>query len=450
MDPIARTREYLEWLIGHPVAELSRFQRWLRFAVDLTRHCSRELRQDQAGQMAAALTYRTIFSLVPLLLVSTVAFRVFGDVDQAFGRLRAAAYDFFDYPVENGRPEALAFKTELDRQLAAITDAVAGLSFEAIGGVGLLLLIWAALGLLINLEQGANRIYRAPQGRGLLQRVVVYWSVVTLGPLVLFVVLYAADFWSSWLPTLSGLGPTLGGLRRFGSIGASFLLLLLLYKLMPNTHVRLRPAVTGAFVAALLWEATKFAFGLYVSRALPYSKLYGTIGLIPLFLFWLYLNWLIVLFGLELAFTLQAMKGRDFERLEQRRQLGVGHPLWVVPIMTAIARGFERGRPLGRQDVAEEVGLPLEAVAELAARLAQAGLVHQVPRRGSDDVFLTLALPPERIALATLLELGERLVLGPGERRGEPGWQLLAGLHDSARGSLGEQTLAELVGRRAR
>jgi membrane protein len=446
MDPIARGREYLDWLISRPVAELSRFQRWLRFAVDLTRHCSRELSPDQAGQMAAALTYRTIFSLVPLLLVSTVAFRVFGDVDQAFGRLRSATYDFVDYPVENGRPEALAFKAELDRQLAAVTDAVAGLSFEAIGGVGLLLLIWAALGLLINLEQSANTIYRAPQGRGSLQRVVVYWSVVTLGPLVLFVVLYAADFWSSWLQALPVLGPAFGSLRRFGSIGASFLLLLLLYKLMPNTHVRLRPAVSGALVAALLWESTKFAFGLYVSRALPYSKLYGAIGLIPLFLFWLYLNWLIVLFGLELAFTLQAMKGRDFERLDERGQLEVGNPLWVVPIMTAIAHGFERGQPVGRQDLAEEVGLPLEAVAELALKLEEAGLVYQVPKRGSDDVGLTLALPPDRIALATLLELGGRLVLGPGERRAGPGWQLLQSLQESARSSVGEQTLARLLG----
>jgi len=446
MDPIARGREYLDWLISRPVAELSRFQRWLRFAVDLTRHCSRELSQDQAGQMAAALTYRTIFSLVPLLLVSTVAFRVFGDVDQAFGRLRSATYDFFDYPVENGRPEALAFKAELDRQLATVTDAVAGLSFEAIGGVGLLLLIWAALGLLINLEQSANTIYRAPQGRSSLQRVVVYWSVVTLGPLVLFVVLYAADFWSSWLQALPVLGPAFGSLRRFGSIGASFLLLLLLYKLMPNTHVRLRPAVSGALVAALLWESTKFAFGLYVSRALPYSKLYGAIGLIPLFLFWLYLNWLIVLFGLELAFTLQAMKGRDFERLDERGQLEVGNPLWVVPIMTAIARSFERGQPVGRQDLAEEVGLPLEAVAELAVKLEEAGLVYQVPKRGSDDVGLTLAAPPDRIALATLLDLGGRLVLGPGERRAGPGWQFLQSLQESARSSVGEQTLARLLG----
>jgi len=65
VDPLVRLQRYLEWLIAHPVAELSRAQRWLRFAVDLTRHCSRDLRENDAGQMAAALTYRTIFGLVP-------------------------------------------------------------------------------------------------------------------------------------------------------------------------------------------------------------------------------------------------------------------------------------------------------------------------------------------------------------------------------------------------
>ena len=109
------------------------------------------------------------------------------------------------------------------------------------------------------------------------------------------------------------LGFLLGALARFQSLLASFVLLLLVYKLLPNTHVRLRPAIWGALVAAALWSLSRWGFGLYVSKALPYMKIYGALGLIPLFLFWLYLTWLIVLFGMELAFTLQAMKGRGFD-----------------------------------------------------------------------------------------------------------------------------------------
>ncbi len=444
MGLLRRLRAYIEWLISHPVAELSRAQRFLRFALDLTRHCSRELGEDQAGQMAAALTYRTIFSLVPLLMISMLAFRMFGDLDAAFLQLQQAVYGLFDFQMAGGSPEAVAFKTELDRQILEIVRAVSSVSFEAIGGLGLLLLIWAALGLLISFEQSANRIYRAPQGRSTLLRVVIYWALVTLGPLVLFVVLYLAQLGFELARDVPLLGPLLGSLARARSIGAGFVLLLLAYKLMPNTAVRWRPALWGALVAAVLWSLSRWGFGLYVSKALPYMKLYGALGLIPLFLFWLYLTWLIVLFGMELAFTLQAMKGRDFEALEHRGELNVSDPQWLVPMMAAIARGFAKGQPLSRQALAEELHLRLEAVAELAQKLQEEGLVHQVQARGTPDVALTLAQPPESIPLARLVDLGARLSTGPDTRKG-PGWRFLAAMQDAARTAAGERTLATLI-----
>jgi membrane protein len=445
VDPLARLHSYLEWLISRPVAELSRAQRRLRFVVDLTRHCSRELRRDDAGEMAAALTYRTIFGLVPLLMVSMLAFRLFGDMDVAARRLQTAAYAFFNYQVDPARPEAAAFKQALDERLLEIMKAVGGLSFEAIGAVGALLLIWAALGLLISFEDAANKIYRAPRGRSVFVRVVIYWTVLTLGPLLLLLVLYAAEYWLGAAITLPLVGPLFALLAEFGSLFGSFVSLSLLYKLLPNTAVRWRPALAGAFVAAMLWNASKWAFGLYVSEALPYLKLYGALGLIPLFLFWLYLNWVIVLFGLELAFTLQAMRGRLFDlHGAARGALAASDPQWLFPVMAAIARGFANGRPLSRQALAEELDLRLEAVAELVGRLEAAGLVHHVTRRGSADVCLTLALPPDRIPLARLVDLASSLTLGDQPRRG-PGWEALASLHDTARAAAGERTLAELV-----
>ena len=112
--------------------------------------------------------------------------------------------------------------------------------------------------------------------------------------------------------------------------------------------------------------------------------------------------------------------------------------------MAAVARGFAGGRLLSRQALADELDLRLEAVAELVDRLEAEGLVRQVTRRGSEDVCLTLARPPEGIALAQLVDLASRLTLGDQPRTG-PGWQALAALHASARSTAGERTLAELV-----
>ncbi len=444
MDPIERIEAYVHWLVNRPVAELSRAQRWLRFLLDLVRHGARELRANGAGEMAAALTYRTIFSLVPLLMVSMLVFRLFGDMDRAAEQLQEAAYAFFNYQVDTTRPEATAFKKMLDERILQIAHSVGSLNFETIGTLGVLLLIWAALVLLFSFENAANRIYRAPRGRGWLTRIGVYWTVVTLGPLLLLAVLYAAEFWLGRAEVLPVLGPVFALLGEFGSLAGSFLALTLLYKLLPNTAVRLRPAVAGAFIAATLWAASKWAFGLYVSRALPYLKLYGAIGLIPLLLFWLYLNWLIVLFGLEIAFTLQALRGRVFERHDTRGALAASDPQWLIPLVAAIARMTHDGQPASRQALAEELQLRLEAVAELAHCLEDEGLLLQVTRPRSEDVGLALALPPERIPLTRLIALASRFTLGDVARQG-PGWDQLAALHETARGASADRTVADLL-----
>lgn len=444
MDPVARLTAYFEWLISRPVAELNRAQRWLRFAADLTRHCSRELRANDAGEMAAALTYRTIFGLVPLLMVSMLAFRLFGDMEQAARQLQAAAYGFFNYQVDPARPEATAFKAMLDEKILDVVRTVSGLSFETIGAIGALLLIWAALGLLVSFEDAANRIYRAPRGRSWLLRVGIYWTVLTLGPILLLVLLYAAQFWADRAATLPVAGPFFVFLGGFGALAGGVLALGFLYKLLPNTLVRWRPAIAGALVAAPLWTTSKWAFGLYVSRALPYLKLYGAIGLVPLFLFWLYLNWLIVLFGLEVAFTLQAMRGRVFESADTRGALVSADPQWLLPLVAAIARASRDGRPVSRQALAEELELRLAAVAELLDRLEAEGLVVQVVHRGTEDVGLLLSLPPERIPLARVLSLAGRLTLGERPREG-PGWSALAWLHGAAREAAGERSLADVL-----
>jgi membrane protein len=213
---------------------------------------------------------------------------------------------------------------------------------------------------------------------------------------------------------------------------------------MPNTHVRWRPATLGALVAAALWDVSKWGFGLYVSRALPYLKLYGALGLIPLFLLWLYVNWLIILFGLEIAFTLQAMRGRLFESTEASGALKCSDPMWLLPVVAAIARASRAAEPLSRQRLAEDLDLRLESVAELVRVLEDEGLVLHTSRPGSEDVGLTLAVPAQNLPLARVLSIASRYSLGDKARQG-PGWGALARLHETAREATGEKTVADVL-----
>jgi biotin operon repressor len=150
-----------------------------------------------------------------------------------------------------------------------------------------------------------------------------------------------------------------------------------------------------------------------------------------------------VLFGLEIAYTLQAMKGRVFEHREGRGALTSADPQWLIPLMVVLARRGLDGRPVSRQDLAEDLELRLDAVNELLGRLEAEGLVLRVSRDG-DDVGLTLATGPERIPLTRLLEIAARSTIGMPPRGG-PEWEALQALLAQQRQGAGERTLAEML-----
>jgi membrane protein len=161
-------------------------------------------------------------------------------------------------------------------------------------------------------------------------RVAIYWAAITLGPLLISIYLTSqvqpgidrlpelASDGGAWagqvsLARVAVLQGVLGVLSYLAAFLATWALFTLLYVLLPNTRVKLRAALLGAGTAAVCWELGKWGFGLYVENAVGYSALYGSLGLIPLFLLWLYVTWLIVLMGLELTYMLQASPGNAFE-----------------------------------------------------------------------------------------------------------------------------------------
>jgi membrane protein len=230
------------------------------------------------------------------------------------------------------------------------------------------------------------------------------------------------------------------------SLAASWLLFFLLYRLVPNTRVRIRPALVGSLVAAVLWELGKWGFGLYVRTAVPYSALYGSLGLILLFLFWIHLTWLIVLFGLELSYTLQAMQERAFERLEDlSRPHGIADPRWVIPMMTQLAAAFAEGKTLSTHRLAQDLHLPIDAVSRLANGLEEAGLVHLVPSETSEEAGYSLARPPSGIRIIDLLALTRGLTGDGQDRPSRPEWALVDRLDQAQSDAAGDATLASLL-----
>jgi membrane protein len=181
--------------------------------------------------------------------------------------------------------------------------------------------------------------------------------------------------------------------------------------------------------------------GLYLQNAISLSQLYGSLGLIPLFMFWVYLMWLAVLFGLQVSSTLQHLRGRQLAELEEREsEAAFVDPSLLIVMMQHIASRFAAGKSTDVADAAHTAGLSERAAERVLARLESSGLVH---RLAEPETALTLSRPPEQITVDQLLTLGHQLVEHEVEHA--PTSQLLERLQHVQREAGGQITLAELL-----
>ena len=495
-------------ILSSPLDQLNRWQRTGRYAVGLIRYGAAQLEEDRASQMAAALTYRTIFSLVPLFVLSLLVFNAFGGFSSVGGNLRETIYDYLGLTaitisqttgddaaaVEESarleqelgpiygpepRPGSEELPTEaqptgedptdigadqfrkanesqpnpetkarVDQLLTDLQKQVSEISFSGIAMVGVLLLIWAAIGLVVSLERAFNRIYRAPQGRPWHLRIMIYWGVITLGPVLLAVSFYLTNQVFSYAREISGVGWLVGMLPPFASLALSWLLLLLLYSLMPNVKVQLQAALIGSLTAAVLWELSKWGFGFYMSQAVGYSKLYGSLGLLPLFLLWMYTTWLIILFGLEISYISQTIEDVRYLRVRPKEETSsaVTPPAAILAVAAALGRAFDRGESLAISQLTSTTGLPARAIEQFTGSLCRAHLAHQL--EGDDDGpgEFSLARPAEAISLQALLGVG-RDITPLSSLSTEPATtSLFSRLSDAEDQATHRQTLRDLIG----
>jgi len=537
MNPIKQMQKQVHWLFSLSRDEMSWGLRTTRFLVELGMYCGRQLRRDNAPQMAAALTYRTIFSLVPTVVLSVILLQAFTDLNSMRGELQDRAFEFFglhlvqyqddeesngqtltdkegnpidpdqkeggstgegetedpatieettpgektpaeEEPVPLGEPLIVelpdgaqlitttamrkppsqsqavseakeeAIRDSITKVLNDLTNRASRISFGGIGAAGAILLIWGALMLAVTVESTFNRVFNCPRGRPWHRRIPVYWAVLTLGPALAAVSLIMVRQFQDWLGNDSTWTTHLIDVSgRFTGLIASWLLFSLMYVLMPNTKVKFKPALIGAFVAALLWEIAKWGFALYVSQADPFSSLYGSLGLIPLFLIWLHLTWMIILFGLELTYTLQGMAGGKFERERTNQQLKqMCDARAVIPLMTALGRRFEVGEFADREQLSLRLRLPTLAVSHMLRQLEEARMVNEV-ERNEDDGY-ALARPPERILIKDLLELASQWQNDHADGADEQvGWEYLDELNEVQENTVSTTTLADLLNR---
>ena len=268
------------------VAQLNALRHWPWF--DTVRTLRLRFRDDHLALTASSLTFTTVISLVPLVTVMLALFTAF----PMFSRFQIALQQ---YLLQSLVPDTIARPV-----LKALTEFAGQAS--KLGSVGLIGLGMSALALIFTIDHTLNIIWRVPKSRPLAQRVLVYWAVLTLGPLVLgaslSVTSYALSASRGVVSELSGpLSLALGSLQ-FGLMAAGFAGL---FRFVPNTHVRWVHAVAGGVFVAIGFELAKRGLVWWVNLAPTYSVIYGAFATLPILLLWIYVSWLIVLLGAVIA-----------------------------------------------------------------------------------------------------------------------------------------------------
>jgi membrane protein len=414
---IAGALRWLTHVIRQPREELDRWQRAVRYAYDLGRYGARQLQEDRAPQMAAALAYQALFALIPVFVVAMILVRGIIGVPRFLGWTETLLASAGLSTVTISRPAGVGAETQsisLQDWLEGLIGQAGRVDLAAVGWVGGIVIAYAAISMLVTIENSFNTIYRAPEGRPWARRVPLYWFLLTVSPIALSLTAVLHTWVETWADDL-GWGPLFAGLVTIAwSISVGWLFWFGVYSLVPNTRVDVRASAAGALVCVVLLEIGKRTLGAYMSNAFAVSQLYGSLGLIPLFMFWIYLMWLAVLFGLEVSATLQFLGHRVHEEMETRRlAVGLIEPAAVVSVMQVIAEEFAAGQPATQRHIADRTRLPERVVGSIMQELCAIGLLHRLEREQS---AVCLALPADQVTADRLMDVGFRLADGGGER----------------------------------
>ncbi len=400
-------------ILAVPTEELGRWSRFVVFQLKLWPQCAKLLRRNRSGQQAAALSYHTVFGIVPLAIVMLMAFQIFPAYRQVGNNVkdffyRQAHLDNIEYSNPEDETKSIKITDKIDEITGGFIARLDKGSITLFSGA---IVIWAALGLLTTIERAFNSIWHVVQGRSFVHRIINYWALLTLGPLLLGLGFYASTHYALAGRIQSGVS---GYLQPVLPYLISVMALFFLYFVLPNTRVSAPAALWGAAMAALIWTGAKIVFRIYVTKFIPFQAVYGILGLIPLGVLWIYVTWLIVLFGLQLTFTTQHLKTLDaaqIAKMHKSNEYFIANDFTAVRMLGYILAAFEEKQaPVSVEVICSKLNLPADFGERILEHLTEAGLLFRTaqPRVGytpaTDGANITLAEISQAVAKASFAQ----------------------------------------------
>ena len=384
--------------------ELSSMSGWHRLIVRFVRVGQlviRGFREDDLTVHAASLTFATLVSLVPLLMIGFAMLKGFGGGEEASARMSELI---------SGMP--VQFRDFVQQMV----DIVLRANFKTLGWVGVAVLFFTVVQVLGSIEASFNRVWGVAAPRTLWRKFTNYVSIVVVVP-VLVMTAFAItatlknQVVSVHLEQWAWIARTLLRLTPLATVWLAFFFL---FVFMPNTRVSRRAAASSAFLSALLWLGwQKIYINMQVGLS-RYDAIYGTFASIPIFLLWLSVCWMIVLLGSEIAFALQHHVTYHLERSAGQASMQAKVSLAVAAVLEA-ARALSGGRPvLNVSDYAHQHRVPVRLLNDLVGLLERGGLMAELADKPGAYVLLRA---PDHIQVSEVVNLLLRDGSGP-ERLG--------------------------------
>ena len=347
----------------------------------LAAHVWRHYGEDRLFDEAASLSYTSLLAMVPLLAVVFGIVSIFPVFQQWSDQMKTFVFSNF----------VPASSDQIQNYFATFLESVGKLTLT-----GTLVLILTALLLMIRIERAFNLIWRVPAARSIGNRLIMYWAVLTLGPLALGAALALSA--QPFFEQIAEGAASHSYWRAIGIFCLSWFAFTLMFWLVPNRRVLLTHALTGAFLSALLFALAKKAFVAFVANA-SFNVIYGALATVPIFLFWLYLVWTVILLGASLAASLTTFKDRRAEwgwpkkwRFLLSYRL-VGH-LW---------NAHQEGRALATEELLELLeGVTAPALSEQLDLLYATGYANR-----TEDGDWLLGRDLENVSLLDLYHAGK-------------------------------------------
>ncbi len=394
------------------------------------------LRDVMSGQLtlrSMSLVYTTLLSVVPLLAFSFSVLKGLGVHKELEGRLSAVL-------------EPLGEKgVEITEQLMTLVNSVNG---GVLGGIGLAFFIYTAISMVQKIEESFNYVWYVSKPRSFARRFTEYMLVLLIGPLIIVIVMgmitsLQNDSYVQYLAQNQIFGPILTAsskLTPYLIVGSLFTFL---YMYMPNTSVKLKSALVGGFAGGFLWATVGVIFAAFVVNSTRNQAIYASFAIAITTLIWLYMNWLVLLIGSQLAFYHQNPAYLRIGRRDPRLSNAMRERL-ALNIMFLVGRAFrDPGEKITIQDISASLKIPSITLAPIAAGLEQSGLLTL-----TEGEEIQPGREMTRISLGDILSV-VRVEGETGSHR-DPQWtaeidSLGARLDTALAASIGDQTLAGLL-----